>query len=109
MIGNVVVQFLNMEEPPHLSYQYVCNEEFVDMLEEFRGLFNSVPGVAKVEEFRIYTSNDISIRTPPRMIPQAYYSDKGHVKSNYYTNFKQSMVIVSSDRRKERRRDTILH
>ena len=45
------------------------------MLEEFRGLFNSVPGVAKVEEFRIYTSNDISIRTPPRMIPQAYLSE----------------------------------
>ena len=53
----------------------VCNEEFIDIMDEFRDLFNSVPGVAKVEEFRIYTSNEIPIRTPPRMIPQAYKSE----------------------------------
>ena len=42
-------------------------------MELFRDIFNSVP-VAKVEEFQIYSSNDIPIRTPPRMIPQAYKS-----------------------------------
>ena len=50
-------------------------EEFIDIMQEFRDRFNSVPGVAKLEEFRIYTSNNIPVRTIPRMIPQAYKSE----------------------------------
>ena len=42
----------------------VCNEEFIDIMDEFRDLFN----------FGLYP-NDIPIRTPPRMIPQAYKSE----------------------------------
>ena len=53
----------------------VCSEEFTDILETFRDLFNSIPSIAKVEEFRIHTSNNIPVRTPPRMIPQAYRSE----------------------------------
>ena len=51
----------------------VCNEEFIDNGRVPRS-FQFFPGVAKVQEFRIYTSNDIPKRTA-RMIHQAYKSE----------------------------------
>ena len=53
----------------------VCSEEFTDILGEFRDLFKSIQTIAKVEEFRVHTSDNILVRTPPRMIPQAYKSE----------------------------------
>ena len=76
MIGNAVVLFLDMEVYPHSrQFRVTSMQELIEIMEVFRDLFNSVPGVAKVEEFRIYTSNDIPVRKPPRMIPQAYKSE----------------------------------
>ena len=53
----------------------ICSPEFLKIVEDFSDLFKSIPGVAKVEEFRIITPNAAPSKTPSRMVPQAYRSE----------------------------------
>ena len=53
----------------------VVSPDFQEVLDEYRDLFFSVPGVAKVEEFQIRIGDAGAIRTPPRMVPQAYQQE----------------------------------
>ena len=48
-----------------------CDTEFSDIVEMYKDLFSSIPGVVKVEEFRIRTDNSTPVKIPPRLIPQA--------------------------------------
>ena len=52
-----------------------CDPEFLDIVEIYKDLFSSIPGVAKVKEFRIRTANSNPVKVPPRLIPQAYYQE----------------------------------
>ena len=53
----------------------VVAPDFQEVLDEYRDLFFSVLGVASVEEFQIRTGDAGAIRTPPRMVPQAYQQE----------------------------------
>ena len=53
----------------------VVAPDFQEVLDEYRDLIFSVPGVASVEEFQIRTGDAGAIRTPPRMVPQAYQQE----------------------------------
>ena len=53
----------------------LAKDDFVELIHEFKDLFCSVPGVAKVDPFQIITGNGGAVRTPPRIVPQAYQEE----------------------------------
>ena len=82
-----------------------CDAEFLDIVEIYKDLFSSMPGVAKVKEFRIRTANSNPVKVPPRLVPQAYHQEvQSQVKEmceRCNSDFKQPLACASSNVGKE--------
>ena len=50
----------------------------MDIINEYKDLFSSVPGVARIEDFQIRTGSPGSVRIHPRMVPKAYQEEETH-------------------------------
>ena len=53
----------------------IVEDDFLDIINEYKYLFSSVPGVARIEEFQIRTGNDGSVRIPSKLLPQDYQEE----------------------------------
>ena len=78
--------------PPRIDLPE-CSLELSDILEIYKDLFSSIPGVAKVQEFRIRTDNSRPVKIPPRLLPQAYFQE---VQSQIKEMCERNVIIISN-------------
>ena len=91
MIGSVAELFLYRNT---LVYKLpIVEDDFMDIINEYKDSFSSVPGVAKIEDFQIRTGSAGSVRIPPRMVPQAYQEE---VSSQIEEMLRRKVIRVSS-------------
>ena len=69
------------------------NKEIIHIIEQFRELFSSVPGVAVVDPFPIRTGETAPVKVPPRMILQAYQQE---MTSQIKEMLNQNIIKISS-------------
>ena len=71
----------------------VVENDFLDIINEYKELFSCVPKIAAVEEFHIRTGKAGAIKIPPIMVPQAYQEE---VNSQIEEMLRRNVIRISS-------------